>query len=219
MAKIESIQNLDLTKYFPASRQWQLVELTDSQVDRRPTFPGSTIRCIDRRFGITADGNYNPDLVSPAPAWLGASDGVAAFYSGKADERMEKAVTMIRRAGFEPANHGDFDHGYMGCKFRKAWIEEQFPELLPISIPDLRVLQSKLGIKHDRLYNTSVPVEGFLLNLKPSTYVLPEGGKYYPVEGWFPEMVAIDPAKALRATERCGELLLPPEQRVLYLVR
>lgn len=179
--------------------------------------PGTRIRCIDKRFGATPNG-YVPETVPLAPAWLGAIDGVAAFLKGNAEKRMASAVKLTESVGFDRADHGDYLLGDRGCAFRRAHLAGEFEELTSLTEIETRILRKKFGIHHFELYEAGNHPIGFLLNDKPFTTGMPKDGLYYPVDIWFPEMVGINPEKALPVVEKCGELILPEGSRNLFVV-
>lgn len=213
----EILQTIDLARFFPAEKGWNIIKVEKNVVDIRPTVSRTRIRCIDRRFGATPDG-YDPDMVPLSPAWLGAIDGVASFLKGDAEERMSSAVALVESVGFERADHGDYILGDRGCGFRRALLAGEFEELMPLTEIETRVLRKKFGVHHFELHESRNHARGFLLNDEPFTTGMPEDGLYYPVDIWLPHMVGINPQKALPVVEKCGELLLPEGSRNLFVV-
>lgn len=207
-----------INQFFNEKHGWKIYYLPASFFDRRPTVPGSKIRCIDYRFGQTPEG-YDPDTVPLGPAWLGAIDGVVAFYRGNAEARMAGAVGKTRALGFEEADHGDYSEGDLGCRFRRALFESQFPGLAPLTVVESRVLRTKFNVEHMVLHPSKNHPEGFVISNEPFTTVLPDDGKHYPIDVWFAQMVGISPGRFWPVISKCGELLLPENKRNLYLIR
>lgn len=219
MERIEiDINTENLGKYFLPQHGWKILELPPRFFDRRVTRKGDRIRCIDYRFGQTQKG-YDPDTVPLSPAWLGAIDGVAAFFNGNAETRMASAVKMTEAVGFKRADHGDYIQGDEGCAFRRALFESQFPDLAPLSRVESRVLRTKFKVEHIVLHTASSHPDGFVINNRPYTTVLPEDGKHYPIDLWFAQMVGISSGRSLPVIAKCGELLLPENRRNLYLIQ
>lgn len=215
MYTVESLQ-----QYFPAENGWNIVYLEEGQFDRRPTVPGSVLRCIDRRFGIT-DSGYDPNAVPLAPAWPGAVDGIEAFSKRTNPlRRAQEAAQKVREMGFEPANHGDYVRGWDGCSFRRAWKEGLIPGLSQaITDPKLvEFIKKKVGVDHLLLVDALKDPLGFLLNRKANTTVLPDGGLYYPIDVSFGEAVGIRPERFLPVIAVCGELMLAEDARNLFIV-
>lgn len=209
----------DLNQYFSAENNWKIIPISAAKIDLRDTKRGEKIRCIDYRFGIKPDGTYDPDLVSRAPAWLGAMDGIQAFLDGNAEERAQLAAEMVKEEGFIPADHGDYLRGDIeGCAFRRALLQDQFPDLNKIAPEEIRVLRSKVGVEHVSLHKTDKHPSGFLLNPNPFTTALPNDGEYYPIDVWFPAELGIEPERFFPVIEKCGELLLPEDNRILFVV-
>lgn len=216
----ETLNLADLRRYFLSEKGWEIVEIGTDSVDIRPTVSGTPIRCIDRDFGLTPSG-YNPDAVPLSPAWLGAVDGVAAFQRGNIHERMEKGAQITETIGFKAAYHGDYARGTDGCAFRRALIEGRFEGLPPLTRAEHELLATKMGIHYTKLDRPDVSTEpeGFVLNNLRYTAVLPDGGRFYPIELWFAQMAGISSEKALPVIAKCGELLLPQDHKTLFVVR
>lgn len=208
-----------LSQYFLPEQGWTIVPINSSGVDLRDTKKDEKLKCIDYRFGIKPDGSYDPDLVPRSPAWLGALDGISAFLSGNPEERTREAASMVIDSSFTPADHGDFLRGDIeGCAFRRALLADQFPDLKSLSVEEIRVLRSKVGVEHLTLNKTDKHPGGFLLNPHQFTTALPDDCKYYPIDIWYPDYLGIEPERFFPVIEKCGELLLPENSRKLYVV-
>lgn len=216
----ETLGKADLQRYFPAEKGWKIVEVGGESVDARRTVFGTAIRCIDRDFGFTPNG-YKPETVPPSPAWLGAVDGVVSFLEGTPEERMEQAVRRTESIGFKSAYHGDYARGDDGCAYRRALMEGRFEGLPPITKEEHRVLTTKIGLHYVQLDRPAVrnDPEGFVLNEFVYETVLPGGGRFYPIDIWFARMVGITDEKSLPVIAKCGELLLPQNNKTLFIVR
>ncbi len=207
-----------LNKYFTTERNWTIIPVSSNKVDVRDT-NNDAIRCIDYRYGIMPDGSYDPDSVPRSPAWLGALDGISAFLEGDAEQRHQKAAEMVRDSGFRPADHGDIVGGDIkGCKFKLAQLEGKFPDLSVLSIEETRVLRAKIGVEHFTLNPTTKHPDGFILNPNMYTTVLPNDAQFYPIDIWYPDYLGIEPERFFPVIERCGELLLPADARILYVL-
>lgn len=218
MLEIQPISTKEIQADFTPEKGWRVVEISAGELDIQKVQQGSKIRCIDKRNGMTPEG-YKPETVSLAPAWLGAADGIAAFYSGNSEFRMNRATGIIRASGFEPAVHGDFLKGDEGCAFRRALIEKLLPDLETITQAEWRLLRNKLGIHYTELFEPENQNLGFAINDKVGETILPEGGKYYPIDLWYPVNLGISRKRALSAVAVCGELILPPDHRTLFVYR
>lgn len=218
MPEIQPISSKEILTHFTPEKGWRVVEISANELDIHKVQKGAKIRCIDKRNGMTPEG-YKPEEVGLAPAWLGAADGIAAFYNGNAEFRMTRAAGNIRASGFEPAVHGDYLKGDEGCAFRKVLIEKQLPDLETITQAEWRLLQKKLGIHYTELFEPVNHNLGFAINDQEGITIFPEGGKYYPVDLWYPVVMGISRKRALSAVAVCGELLLPVEHRTLFVYR
>lgn len=218
MLEIHPLSGKEIQTHFTPERGWKVVEISGDELDIHKVQEGSKLRCIDKRNGMTSEG-YKPETVALAPAWLGAADGVAAFYSGNAEFRMSRAVGIIKASGFEPAVHGDYLKGDKGCAFRRVLIEQSLPDLEKITLAEWRLLRNKLGIHYTELFEPVNQNLGFVINDQVGVTIFPEGGKYYPVDLWYPVTLGINRKRALSAVAVCGELLLPAEHRALFVYR
>jgi hypothetical protein len=209
----------NLQEIFVPQNGWELVNLNPSDVDRRATVFGTKIRCIDRRFGVTEDG-YNPEAVPLAPAWLGAVDGIEAFLKRNNPlHRTKEAARRVRALGFEPADHGDYALGKDGCAFRRARMAGLVPGVRPALSADLDdFVKEKVGVEHYVLREAKYHARGFIFNTEQNTTVLPEDGRYYVIDEWVARGTGIKPAQFLPVIAACGELMLPEEDRKLFIV-
>lgn len=212
------LKEIDLVNYFPSQRGWIIIERPADSFDIRNTVPGTKIRCIDKDFGNTNQG-YDSDSVPLAPAWLGAIDGIVPFMDGTPEQRVEKTAQRTRSIGFEIAHHGDYLQGIDGCKFRTALMEGKFEGLPRITRAEYQVLTTKFGIHYTELIRPEerVEPEGFVLNDSDFTTILPDGGRFYPIDIWFARMAGITYRRALPVIEKTGELLLPEGSRRLFI--
>lgn len=210
----EKLQNI-----FKPQNGWEIANLKPEDFDRRATVNGSKIRCIDRRFGVTEQG-YNPLKVPLSPAWLGAVDGIEAFLKKNNPlSRTKEAAKRVRAIGFEPADHGDYALGKNGCAFRRARIAGLIPGVRPALSEDLdNFVKEKVGVEHYVLREAKYHARGFMFNTLESTTVLPEDGRYYIIDEWFARMAGIKPELFLPVIAACGELMLPEEDRKLFIV-
>lgn len=205
--------------YFPPDKGWTIVSVSPKEIELRDISKGSPIRCIDYRYGIMPDESYNADSVPRSPAWLGALDGISAFLDGTPEERHQKAAKLVIETGFIPADHGDIVQGDIdGCAFRKALQAGKIPDLNTLTSEEIRVLRSKIGVHHVTLNQTSRHPEGFLLNPFRFTTVLPNNAQFYPIDIWYPDYLGIEPERFLPVIATCGQLLLPAESKMLYIV-
>lgn len=218
MLEIHSLSSKEIQTHFTPEKGWKIVEISAEELDIHEVQKGSKIRCIDKRNGMTPEG-YRFEEVALAPAWLGAADGIAAFYSGNAELRMSQTVQAIRASGFEPAVHGDYLKGDEGCAFRRALVKQLLPDLETITQAEWRLLRVKLGIHYTDLFEPVNQNLGFAVNDQEGVTIFPEGGKYYPVDLWYPIMLGVNRKRALSAIAVCGELLLPIEHRTLFVYR
>lgn len=209
---------IQISEIEPHFNDWELIEVASSKLDKRATVSGTPLRCIDRHFGATPEG-YDPDLVPLSPAWLGATDGFAAFYHGSASKRLSRAVKATLKLNHQPASHGDYIKGDLGCAFINAQHEGLIPSLKTIQIEYRRLLRNKFGFHYLELYRPQNEVLGFLLNDQAKTTCLPEDGKYYPIDIWAAEIAGIDRQRALAAIAICGNLILKDHKKVLYIAR
>jgi len=214
---------IDLNKVgrdFSPEKGWTIIPVSSGEIDLRDTKKGERIKCIDFRYGIKPNGSYDPDSVPRSPAWLGAIDGISAFLGGESEERAQEAAKLIRGTGFTPADHGDNLRGDIeGCAFRRALLEKKFPDLNILTIEETRILRAKMGVEHVTLNRTDNHPKGFLLNPYRMTTALPDDGQYYPIDIWYPDYLGIEQDRFLPVIEKCGQLLLPPESRTLFVVR
>lgn len=218
----EILKAADFKKYFPEEKGWKTIEVGSDFVDMRRVVFGTHIRCIDRDFGFTKiEQRYNPESVPLSPALPGALDGIASFLEGTPEERMEEAAKRTVAAGFKPAYHGDYARGDDGCAYRRAYFEGRFEGLSPITKEEHRILTTKMGVHYvslDRPEERKDP-EGFILNEAKYWTVLPGGGRFYPVDLWFARMVGLRDERTLPMIAKCGELLLPQNNKTLFIVR
>lgn len=214
----ETLRISELRGFFPPERGWRIVETGDSNL-RRVQF-GTALRCIDRHFGITESG-YDPDSVPLSPAWPGAIDGLASSYEGTLEERMSLAASETERIGFRPAYHGDYVKDIDGCAYRRALIEGRFEGLPPMTREEHQFLAGKMGLHYTQLIRPQEAraPEGFMLNEIDYYTVLPEGGKFYTIDLWFAQRAGIANQQALSLIAKCGELLLPQDNKTLFVVR
>lgn len=202
---------------FKPENGWVVYEMPARFFDRRITVPGTPIRCIDYRFGQTEYG-YDANSVPKSPSLLGAVDSVVAFYRGSAESRTASAVGRIRALGFEAADHSDY-LSEDGCRFRRALFEGLFPELAPLTREESKILKSKYSVEHVTLRKATNHPDGFVLNSKPYTTVLPEDGKHYPIDIWAAQMLGMSLKRYLQVIEKCGHLLLEQNPRNLYIIK
>ncbi len=217
MVDLDPYSISELRRIFSPTKGWEVVEIKDSQIDRRPTIPGSQIRCIDKRYGQTENG-YDPNIIPKGPAWLGGVDGISAFSSGICESRMRDALNITRILGFDGHLHGDEKNNDLGCAFRKALIDGNLPDLSPLDLDDWRKVRDRWSIPYTELHLSDKNAEGFLFNQRPLTTGLPMDCRYYPIDFWFSRMVGIDSTQALSAVEKCGELILNHGNKTLYVV-
>lgn len=213
MNRIETLQ-----QYFTPSNGWEIIVLKPGDVTIKETVPGSPQRCIDRRFGVTETG-YHPDSVPLGPAWMGALDGIETF-SRRTNPlaRAKEAANKVRALGFEPADHGDYALGADGCLYRRARRAGLIPGVSPAVSKRLDdFIKSKIGAQHIILREAQFHARGFVLNDQEFTTVLPEDGKYYVNDEWFARRLGIKPELYLPVIAICGELILPVEDRKLFL--
>ncbi len=217
MIDLEPLTISELKTVFTPEKGWNVVEIPDSRVDRRTTVPGSEIRCIDRRYGLTPHG-YDPNIIPLGPAWLGGLDGIAAFAQGNAEQRMLAAIETIRAFGFVGHVHGDLVDKDLGCGFRRALVEEKVPDLDRIILGDWRELIGRLNVPYTQLHPSNKHAEGFLFNQRPLTTCFPQDCTYYPVDFAFARTVGIDIEKGLSLVEKCGQLLLHGQEHTLFVI-
>lgn len=216
----KAIEIRELRRHFPENKGWQVVEIERGSVDSRPNVFNTPIKCIDRDFGFTADG-YDPNLVPLAPALPGAVDGVASFLNGEPEERMQEAAKRTISVGYIPAYHGDYARGDDGCAYRRAIIEGRFEGLPPITKAEHRVLTTKMGLHYVQLHRPEIRkvTRGFILNEDIEQTVLPDAGSFYPIDIGFAREVGLSDEQTLPVIAKCGELLLPRDNKVLFVVR
>lgn len=209
----------ELQLYFTPSRGWELVSVKPGEIDMRETVPGSIQRCADRRFGVNKRG-YKPEAVPRGPAWLGALDGIEALLPGRNPLRRTKdAAERIRALGFEPADHGDFTLGKDGCAFKRERRAGHIPGVNPAFSARVEdFIKRKVKAEHVVLREAQFHARGFVLNNREFTTVMPEDGKYYVNDEWLARLCGIKPEQYLRVIAACGELLLPREDRKLFIV-
>ena len=213
MNKIEVLQ-----QYFTSAQGWELVVLKPGDVTIRKTLPGSPQRCMDRRFGVTENG-YDPDAVPLGPAWMGALDGIETF-SRRTNPlaRAKEAANKVRALGFEPADHGDYALGADGCSFRRARRAGLIPGVSQAVGKRLdEFIKTKIRAQHIVLREAQYHARGIVLNDREFTTVLPENGKYYVNDEWFAKLAGIRPEQYLPVIAACGELILPIEDRKLFI--
>lgn len=208
-----------IDQIFPNSAGWVKEVVDPSQLDRRPTLLGDKQRCIDNAYGMTAQG-YNPDLVPRGPAFLGGADGYAAFKKGTQEERMNQATKDIEASGYRSASHGDLTYGPRGCKFILAQLEGKISGLETITLEERLILSTKFDIHYSEVYRPkNGPIPKFVLNDEPDTTVLPDGGLYHPVDIWHPWAIGIDPMKSLWVLRKCGDIMLPKNNKHLLIAK
>lgn len=208
-----------LRQYFTPAQGWELVVLKPGDVAVRATVPGSPIRCIDRRFGVTEKG-YDPNAVPPGPAWMGAFDGIETF-SRRTNPlaRAKEAANKVRALGFEPADHGDYTVGADGCAYRRARRAGLLPGVSAAYSERVdNFIKQKVGAIHMVVREAAYHARGFVLNGVEKTTVLPDDGKYYINDEWFAQLAGIKPELYLPVIAACGELILPQEDRKLFVL-
>lgn len=218
MREVQPLSTKEISTHFTRDRGWTIVEKPLEEFDAHQTVAGSKLRCIDKNNGMTPEG-YHPETIELGPSWLGAADGIAAFKEGNAEDRMRAGVADIEASGFVAVVHGHYLRKKRGCAFREALIGKLIPELSPMTREEWELICKKLGIHYTELYDSVNPNLGFAVNTKAKTTILPEGGKYYPVDLWFAENLGIKRERALSAIAKCGELILPADHRTLFVCR
>ena len=220
MSEFQEINIQKLPRVFTPEDKWTIIPISSSDVDLRPTEPGSRIRCIDKRFGTTPEkSGYDPDLVPKGPAWMGALDGIAAFYPGSAEVRVRAAIQIALNLGHEPAIHGDYLKGHAGCGFATALAEGQLPDLSKMSLTERLALKKKYDVHLHILGDPVRETDGFILNNIPNTTVMTEGGRFYVNDVWFAQMAGITLRRSLPVIARVGNLLLSEDHRNLFVVQ
>lgn len=153
--------------------------------------------------------------------WINAH-GVTSFMKGDTlEERMEEASRRTESVGFKPAIHGDYAREDDGCAYRRALMERAFDGLPKITKEEHRILTTKTGIHYVKLKRPDDKKEptGFILNEADGTTILPDGGRFYPADLWFARKVGIQDEQSFPVLAKCGELLLPKDHKVLFVVR
>lgn len=217
---MERIQTLE--RYFTPFNDWKIVVVEPGEVDLVETIAEEPERCSDRKFGIVIKGGkpvYKPQAVPRGPATLGALDGVEAFMPGNNPiRRTIEAANRVRAVGFEPADHGRYA-GTGTCGFKEARKADKIPGVhRAYSAKVDKFIKTKVKAQHFILEEAQHHAIGFVLNDREFTTVLPDDGRYYINDVWFWRRVGIQDERSLPVIARCGEILLPVENRTLFVV-
>src|SRR3989344_6449346 len=217
----ERLADINLAEYFPKKLGWIEVRRPLSYFSHGLTIPGTPIKCMDRDFGMTPQG-YDPREVPASTAWPGASDGINPYMAGETlEERAIDGAKRIRKVGYLAASHGDYLVGDDGCAFRNALMKGQFPGLPSMTMAEYQALMTKTNTHKARLHrpgkDREVEPEGFVLNDHIGVYILPDGGRYYPIETWLGREIKIPYEVFLPMIAKAGELLLHGASKRLFI--